>query len=96
MQFDANADAEQTQSLAKLLFETALLGFAAVVAFRSQRDVWAMAAVGALILASTIAGSEKATIQLPKWATAIAATMAAMPRRWNAPASRLRRCQNRR
>ena len=38
------------------LFETALLGFAAVVAFRSQRDVWAMAAVGALILASTIAG----------------------------------------
>ena len=60
------------------LFETALLGFAAVVAFRSQRDVWAMAAVGALILASTIAGSEKATIQLPKWATAIAATMAVL------------------
>ena len=54
------------------LFETVLLGFAAVVAFRSQRDVWAMAAVGALILASTIAGSEKAAIRLPKYATAIA------------------------
>ena len=48
------------------LFETALLGFAAVVAFRSQRDVWVMAAVGAVILASTIAGSEKAAIRLPK------------------------------
>ncbi len=60
------------------LFETVLLGFAAVVAFRSQRDVWAMAAVGALILASTIAGSEKAAIRLPKWATAIAVLAAAL------------------
>ena len=50
------------------LFETALLGFAAVLAFRSQRDVWVMAAVGVVILASTIAGSEKAAIRLPKWA----------------------------
>ena len=60
------------------LFETALLGFAAAVAFRSQRDVWAMAAVGALILASTITGSEKAAMRLPKWATAIAALAAAL------------------
>ncbi len=60
------------------LFETALLGFAAAVAFRSQRDVWAMAAVGALILASTITGSEKAAIRLPKYATAIAALTAAL------------------
>jgi hypothetical protein len=60
------------------LFETALLAFAAVVAFRSQRDVWVMATVGAVILASTIAGSEKAAIQLPKYATAIAALVAAV------------------
>ncbi len=60
------------------LFETVLLGFAAVVAFRSQRDVWAMAAVGAVILASTIAGSEKAAMRLPKWATAIAVLAAAL------------------
>jgi hypothetical protein len=60
------------------LFETALLVFAAVVAFRSQRDVWVMAAVGAVILASTITGGEKDAIQLPKYATAIAATIAVL------------------
>jgi hypothetical protein len=54
------------------LFETALLCFAAVLSFRSQRDVWAMAAVGAAILAATIAGSEKGAMRLPKRATAIA------------------------
>jgi len=52
--------------------------FAAVVAFRSQRDVWVMAAVGAVILASTITGGEKDAIQLPKYATAIAATIAVL------------------
>ena len=60
------------------LFETVLLGFAAVVAFRSQRDVWVMAAVGAVILASTITGSEKAAIRLPRFATAIAMLVAAV------------------
>ena len=63
------------------LFETALLCFAAVLSFRSQRDVWAMAAVGAAILAAMIAGSEKGAIRLPKYATAIAVLAAgiAMP-----------------
>jgi hypothetical protein len=61
-----------------VLFETALLAFAAVVTFRSQRDVWVMAVVGALILASIITGSEKATMRLPKWATALAVLAAGL------------------
>jgi len=61
-----------------VLFETALLAFAAVLAFRSQRDVWVMAVVGALILASTITGSEKAAMRLPKWATALAVLAAGL------------------
>ena len=60
------------------LFETALLGFAAVVAFRSQRDVWAMAVAGAAILASTVAGSEKAAMRLPKLAAALAVLAAGL------------------
>jgi hypothetical protein len=60
------------------LFETALLVFAAVLAFRSQRDVWVMATVGAAILASTIPGRKKNALQLPWFATAIAALAAAL------------------
>jgi len=60
------------------LFETGLLALAAVLSFRSQRDVWAMAVAGAAILASTIAGSEKAAMRLPKWATAIAVLAAVL------------------
>ena len=59
-------------------FETVLLGFAAFLAFRSQRDVWVMAVVGAVILASTIPGSEKAAIRLPRLAMGLAALAAAM------------------
>ncbi|MGP8258816.1 MAG: hypothetical protein ACLQM6_02560 [Acidobacteriaceae bacterium] len=55
-----------------LLFETALLGFAAVLAFRSQRDVWLMAVVGVVILSSLVAGSQRAAIRLPRLGTAIA------------------------
>jgi hypothetical protein len=61
-----------------VLFETALLAFAAVLAFRSQRDVWVMAAVGAMILASTITGSEKAAMRLPKLGWAAAALAAGL------------------
>jgi hypothetical protein len=58
-------------------FETALLAFAAVLAFRSQRDVWVMATVGALILASSITSSEKKSIvRLPRLATALAVLVA--------------------
>ena len=61
-----------------VLFDTALLGFAAVLAFRSQRDVWVMATVAAAILAPTIARREKAAIRLPRFATAVAALAAGM------------------
>ncbi len=61
-----------------LLFETALLGFAAVLAFRSQRDVWVMAVAGAAILASMIAGSGKEAVRLPKMGTALAVLMAVL------------------
>jgi hypothetical protein len=59
-------------------FETALLAFATMLAFRSQRDVWVMATVAAAILASTITGSEKAAMRLPKWATAPAVLAAGL------------------
>jgi hypothetical protein len=64
-----------------LPFETALLGFAAVLAFRSQRDVWVMAVVGVVVIASMIVGSETAAIRLPKLGTTIALLSAvlAMP-----------------
>jgi hypothetical protein len=61
-----------------VLFETALLAFAAVLSFRSQRDVWVMAAVGALILASTMPGSEKAAMRLQKLGEAAAALAAVL------------------
>jgi len=61
-----------------LPFETTLLGMAAVLAFRSQRDVWVMVVVGAVILASTIAGRETATVRLPKLGTLIAVMTAVL------------------
>jgi len=61
-----------------LLFETALLVFAAVLAFRSQRDVWVMAVVGVVILASRIAGRERAAVRLPKLGTTLAVLAAGL------------------
>ena len=43
-----------------LPFQTLLFAFAAVVSFRSQRDVWVMAIVAVAIIASQLTGSEKA------------------------------------
>jgi hypothetical protein len=60
------------------LFETSLLLFAAVVSFRSQRDVWVMSIVAAAILASTIVGRNTSVIQLPKLGTAFATIVAAL------------------
>ena len=60
------------------LFETALLVFAAVLAFRSQRDVWVMATVAAAILASTLPGRKKSALQLPWFASATAVLAAAL------------------
>ncbi len=60
------------------LFEIGLLGFAAVVSFRSQRDVWVMAVAAAAILASTMRGSRRATIELPRFAGGMAVVAAAL------------------
>ncbi len=54
------------------VFEVGLLLFASVVSFRSQRDVWVMATVAAVILASGIAGGRRPSIRLPKFATPVA------------------------
>jgi hypothetical protein len=60
------------------LFETGLLAFAAVVSFRSQRDVWVMATVAATILASSISGRNSTAIRLPKFASTLAVVAAAL------------------
>ena len=57
------------------LFETGLLLFAAVVSFRSQRDVWVMAAAAAAILPSAIPDKEASPATLP-FATTIAMLLA--------------------
>jgi hypothetical protein len=59
-------------------FEIGLLLFAVGVSFRSQRDVWVMAAAGAAILASTITGTQRTTVRLPRFAPAVAAIVAAL------------------
>jgi len=61
-----------------LLFEIGLLIFAAVLSFRSQRDVWVMATAAAAILASSIVGGRKTTVRLPKFASVLAAVAAAI------------------
>ena len=58
-------------------FESGLLVFAAVLAFRSQRDVWVMAAAGAAILASSIASKRQVADKLPALATRFAVVAAA-------------------
>jgi hypothetical protein len=59
-------------------FEAALLVFAAVLSFRSQRDVWLMATAAAAILASAITGREKAEGSSPRVATRLAVALAAL------------------
>jgi hypothetical protein len=61
-----------------LFFETALLAFAAILSFRSTRDEWLMAVVGAMILAANLRVSEKPTHRLPWFATTLAAIVAAL------------------
>ncbi len=60
------------------IFETALLAFAAILSFRSQRDIWVTATVAAAILASTLVGSKKAVFRLSKFSVAIAVLAAAL------------------
>jgi hypothetical protein len=54
------------------LFETGMLVFAAIVSFRSERDVWVMATVSAAILASALGDRGRVAVRLPGWATMLA------------------------
>ncbi len=60
------------------VFEVGLLAFAAIVSFRSQRDVWVMATVAAAILASTMTGRNRAVLRLPRMVIPLAAIAAAL------------------
>jgi hypothetical protein len=51
-----------------LSFEGGLLAFAAVLAFRSQRDVWLLATAASAILASAMVARETPAIRIPKFA----------------------------
>jgi hypothetical protein len=59
-------------------FESALLVFAAVLSFRSQRDVWVTATVGAAILASAITHGRKPGNTVPAPFASLAAIAAAL------------------
>jgi hypothetical protein len=59
------------------IFETALLIFALVLSFRSQRDVWLIAMVAVAILASTINGRNRA-VRMPGFATPLAVFFASL------------------
>ena len=58
--------------------ESALLAFAILLSFRSQRDVWIMAAVASAILASRLTGSEKAQNRLPAYIPPLSALLAGL------------------
>lgn len=57
-------------------FELGLLLFAVGVSFRSQRDVWVMAAAAATILATTVTGTHRTTVRLPRFTPAVAVVLA--------------------
>jgi hypothetical protein len=60
------------------LFEAGLLGFAVMVSFRSQRDLWAMAVVGITILAAGIRSNRKNRSRVPRFAGPLLAVGAAI------------------
>jgi hypothetical protein len=59
------------------IFETALLIFALVLSFRSQRDVWLIVTVAVAILASTINARNRA-VRMPGFATPLAVFFASL------------------
>lgn len=59
------------------IFESGLLLFATVMAFRSQRDAWLIAIAAATILGSLVTVRRSATAQVPRFAAACAAILAA-------------------
>jgi hypothetical protein len=61
-----------------VLFETCLLIFATFATFRSQRDIWLIAVVSAMILASRLVVVSRTPIRVPKFAPAIALILASL------------------
>lgn len=60
------------------LFEAGLLAFGVYVSFRSQRDLWAMAVIGAAILAREIPSRKKNRSRVPASVTPLLAAAAAL------------------
>jgi hypothetical protein len=71
------------------LFEAGLLLFAIYVSFRSQRDLWTMAIVGAAILAREIPSREKNRSLVPAAAVPFLAALAALTAALGIPAMRI-------
>lgn len=60
------------------VFEIGLFVFAAVLSFRSQRDIWVMAFVAALILAASATGRGEPPVRMPRFGSVIAAVLAGL------------------
>jgi hypothetical protein len=52
--------------------------FRVFVSFRSQRDIWVMAFVAILILASTVVGRAEPPVRMPRFASIVSAALAAL------------------
>jgi hypothetical protein len=61
-----------------VLFESCLLIFAAFATFRSQRDIWVIATVSAMILASRLVVASRTPVRVPKFAPAVAVVFASL------------------
>ncbi len=61
-----------------VLFETCLLIFATFATFRSQRDLWLIAVVSAMILASRLVVVSRTPIRVPRFAPAMALVLASL------------------
>jgi hypothetical protein len=61
-----------------VLFETCLLIFATFASFRSQRDIWVIATVSAMILASRLVVVSRNPIRVPKFAPVAAVALAGL------------------
>ncbi|HEX9201642.1 MAG TPA: hypothetical protein VF865_18940, partial [Acidobacteriaceae bacterium] len=61
-----------------VFFESALLIFAAVLSFRSQRDVWVIVVAGAAILASSLTSKREVADKAPSLSTRFAAILAVL------------------
>lgn len=61
-----------------VVFESGLLIFAVILSFRSQRDIWVVAIVSAIILASRLVVASRAVIRVPAFSVAVAVVAAAL------------------